>query len=326
MRYLSFVAFICVGLILSCTTSKGGSRMSDIREPVVAGRFYPANKDSLLGMLERMFHTAPKKEFKGKIYSIIAPHAGYEFSGYTSACVYSALSGRNYSTVIVIGPSHYTYFEGASVLLADGYKTPLGVVPIDLELANALREKSPIVDFHPEAHIREHSVEVQVPFLQFALGDGWKLVPIVMGTQDRSTVDALADAIVQLVKGKKVLLVASSDLYHGYSYRDCVESDSVVIDYIEACEFDELLRYNEEVHREGKAAACGAGPIAAVLEASLRLGGDSVVLVHRINSNDVMGTRGGYVVGYASFVVVGNEASDEQLGGDTKEMLSLIHI
>jgi len=300
-----FINIILVGLFVyssACLKDKKENTMNkNIREPVVAGKFYPGEKEELKTTLKKLFLKATAKTPKGKIVALVSPHAGYAYSGWTAAKVYKQLEGKHFDTVILVGPSHHTFFKASSVYNKGEWKTPLGIVPINQDIAEQLITADKTIDFYPQAHTYEHSLEVQIPFLQTIL-DSFKIVPVIIGDQNPEFCVKLANAIVSVCKNKNILLVASSDLYHGSSYSDCYASDSLVLETVENFDikgFKELYTSKEET----TPVACGAGPIYTVLLASRALGANKVTLLEHTTSGDVTGEKTGYIVGYAGFVI-----------------------
>jgi len=288
-------------------TTEEASDMSEpksdgtIRAPAVAGAFYPGDPAALAREVDTYLDEAPVAELDGELVAVVSPHAGYMYSGAVAARGFALLRGRQFDTAVVVAPSHRYGFRGVSVFEGGGYRTPLGVVEIDGALASAIRGASESFHYEPRAHVAEHSLEVQVPFLQRTLG-GFRIVPIVMGEQDEGTVKALASAIASAVRAAespgRVLLVASTDLSHFHSYDEAVELDSVVLDAVSSFDPEGLLK----ALRRGECEACGGGPTAAVMMAARELGADRSRVLHYANSGDVTGDRSG-VVGYMSAVL-----------------------
>ena len=280
----------------------------EIREPAVAGSFYPAGVTELKGILKELFSKAEKKDIKGRIFGIISPHAGYPYSGWTAAKGYKQLEGKHFETVILVGPSHHTFFHSSSVYKEGSWKTPLGEVLIDEDIANKLIDEDKTINFYPQAHAQEHSLEVQIPFLQTILSN-FKIVPIVIGDQSPMICEKLADAIVKVCKDKNVILVASTDLYHGHSYDDCYRSDSLVLKTIKEFDIDGF----KQLYTSKEAIACGAGPIYTILLSTKAMGATDCILVDHTTSGDITGDKQGYIVGYASFIVAGKESNEEEI-------------
>lgn len=269
----------------------------DIRRPVVAGAFYPANPQTLARQVDEFLENARLIPIDGEVVALIAPHAGYIYSGRVAAYAYKQVMGEDYEGVVVISPSHRDYLEGISVYNRGGYETPLGVVEVDVALANAIIEQHKSIYFALLGHRAEHSLEVQLPFLQRALGK-FKLVPIVMGGQDYESCAILGDALAKTLRGRKALIVASSDLSHFYPYDRAVELDRVVMDSVAAFNPEELAQNLAT----GRCEACGGGPMVAAMLAARNLGAAHSKILMYANSGDVTGDREG-VVGYLAAVL-----------------------
>ena len=292
--YLSLVSF----LFLLCGTGKGGGKMT--REPAVAGGFYPATKEELKEMLDKIFAKVEVEPIKEKIIIGISPHAGYLYSGEVAAHLYKLLKTQTFKTAIVIGPSHFLPFIGVSVYNRGMWKTPLGTIKIDEDLAKKIVSKGEKISTSPELHIKEHSIEVQIPFLQYIKGENLRIVPIMMGTQDIETVQQLSSAIYEAIKDRNdVIVIASSDLYHGYSYKECNIKDSLLKKYVEDMEVNEFM----EAFSKGEIMACGGAPIATAISVARKFNAEPLVL-DMTNSNDVIGQKGGYIVGYMSVAFI----------------------
>ena len=268
----------------------------DIRKSVIAGTWYPGNPRILRSDIEKFFHNVPVEKVEGKITGLIVPHAGYVYSGQVAAFAYNIIRGETFDAVILLGPSHRTFFHGVSVFDRGGYETPLGIVPVDVSLAKDIMAQSKMISYIPAAHSQEHSLEIQIPFLQVALRE-FRFVPLVLGEQDRQTCETLAESIVRAVGDRLVLIVGSSDLSHFHSYEKAVKLDSVVLRHIEKMDAGGLLKDLEENVSE----ACGGGPAAVTMMVSKILGADRAKILKYANSGDVTGDKGS-VVGYASAV------------------------
>jgi AmmeMemoRadiSam system protein B len=276
---------------------------SSIRPPAVAGTFYPASARTLERDVDELLGRADPPRQSGIVYGLISPHAGYMYSGFTAAHAYKVIRGRTFDAVIVIGPSHHEYFHGVSVYPGESYRTPLGVVPIHADLRSAIIREDRRILLSAAGHRSEHSVEVQIPFLQRALGS-FSFVPIVMGDQTMELCEYLSEAISSAVSGKNVLLVASSDLSHFHPYDEAASLDSRVIEMVEAYEPVRLMERLD--HRELE--ACGGGPIVAVMLAARKLGANKARVIHYCNSGDITGDKSA-VVGYLS-AILSQESSD----------------
>ena len=270
-----------------------------IRRPAVAGQFYSGDPEVLKREVVKLLEHADDADVKGQITALICPHAGYPYSGRIAASAYKQIQGQDIDTVVVTAPSHRDVFQGASIYNGGAYQTPLGTIPVDVELACAMAQQDPdIFRLGDDGHKDEHSLEVQLPFLQETLKN-FRIVPIVLCELSLDLVKRLADAVASAIKGRKLLIVASSDLYHGYSYKECLRSDSKTLSKIE--EFDPE-GFFEGIQKEDYQ-ACGAGPITTALLTSRKIGADKAQIIARTNSNDVTGQRFGYVVGYGASVI-----------------------
>ena len=267
---------------------------SYIRPPVVAGMFYPEHADELKQMVGQLIDGAKPKRQKGSLVGIIVPHAGYQYSGATAAHAFALLKKEKKRTVVLVGPSHREFFDGISVFPGASFKTPLGAVEIDAEMRSALLKASPYVQSSLVGHRAEHSLEVQLPFLQIAMRD-FKILPIIIGNQKREYCEALGTALAAVAKGGDVLFVASSDLSHYYTSDAARRLDSIAITSIEKLDFASLMSDLETERTE----ACGGGPIVAVMSAAKKIGADNCDVLHECNSGDVSGDKD-RVVGYVS--------------------------
>ncbi len=266
------------------------------RQPAVSGLFYPAEPEALRRQMRYLFEKAPRKQITGTVRGVVAPHAGYVYSGVTAAAGYGLLRGRSFETVVVISPSHREAFRGVSVYSGDAYETPLGMVRVDTAMRKELLCACPMAVSTEVGHREEHAVEVQLPFLQETLGE-FMLLPIVMGDQDRSTCLELGRALGEILEGKNALVVASTDLSHYHSSRVAEAIERVAVEDVRRFDFEQLMTDLET----GTTEACGGGPTVAMMAALRKLGVKHMEVVHHCNSGDVTGdTRS--VVGYLSAV------------------------
>jgi len=294
---VSLVGF--TGSLSFAQTSQVGKEaiMKDIREPVAAGSWYSNDSKILTHDINACLEKVTQEKLGGEIIALISPHAAYEYSGVVAAHAYKLIEGKTIETVVVIAPSHYVRFQGASIYPQGGFRTPLGVVPVDVELCRKLMEKRKEIRFIPEAYAKEHSLEIQLPFLQTVL-KSFKLVPIVMEPDwSWDSCQSLASALADTMKGKNVLLVASSDLSHFHSNDQALALDKVVLDRIEQFDPEGLNRDLQG----GRSEACGGGPMITVMLAAKALGANKGKVLKYMNSGDVTGERS-QVVGYAAGV------------------------
>ena len=271
-----------------------------IRRSYHAGSFYPADPTVLAHEIKTMLGEATVAGDTGQVIGLVSPHAGYIYSGGCAAFGYRTVQGQKFDVVVVISPSHQVFFDSASVFNGGGYETPLGVVYIDLELAKAIGNVHPKVTLSATGHIGgrapEHALEVQLPFLQVALGD-FKLVPIVLGNQEQDVATALGEVLTAKLAGKKALIVASSDLSHYYQAEQAKKMDNGVMDAIE--KYDWRLLHDRIA--SGKSQACGAGPIMSCMYAAKRLGANRARIVQYTHSGMTTGDDA-EVVGYLAAV------------------------
>jgi len=273
---------------------------SMVRQPAVAGQFYPAAPDELGRMIDQYLAQAAGPVVSGQIVALIAPHAGYVYSGPVAAYSYAQLKGLKYDRVVVIAPSHFESFAFNSVYDGDAYATPFGNVPIDKEFATKLAKSNSLIQLSSRGHKPaqqqgEHAVEVELPFLQRVLGN-FKLVPIVMGEQNYDIERALGVSLAKLLKGtNNTLIIASSDLSHYHSYDDATKMDQKTLKTIERWDYLSLSRDFEMRSLE----ACGGGPIVATMIAAERLGARQARILKYANTGDVTGDHN-RVVGYSA--------------------------
>jgi len=270
--------------------------MKRYRHPYAAGYFYPGDKDKLKEQLDWLLSIGHKDQILDNITGLIAPHAGYIYSGKTAAFAYNTIKNREYKTIIIISPSHKEYFAGISVYDGDGYITPMGTVNVNKEIADQLAEGSDYIFQGNEGHGQEHGVEVHLPFLQY-LFQNFNIVPIVMGDQSKIYIDELSKRLAEIIN-KDTLIIASSDLSHFYS-RDIAEKlDSVAEKRINDYDYEGL--YLDLEHK--RCEACGGGPIIAMMKSiDLRKRNKSIVLDRSDSGDTTMNTD--EVVGYLSAAI-----------------------
>lgn len=287
------------------------------REPAVAGQFYPNDKELLIAKIDSMIARASPPKIKGKIIGIQVPHAGIEFSGPTAAFAYKTIAGKEGITVVMLGPSHQAEFNRAAVFTRGAWKTPLGKVVIGEDFAQRLLKEEPYFADLPEVHQGEHSLEVQLPFLQRVLKD-FKIVPIMLFFPTYEECERVGRAVAKSAKEKNVLLLASSDLYHGYSYTEARASDSLTLTLMEKLQPKEFYQALTKSYATRSPLACGGYPIVALMVAAKELGADTAVVLYNTNSNDVLHQRGGYCVGYSAVAFLKRETEEKGQQADQK--------
>ncbi len=291
----------------------------DVKYPNVAGAFYPQDKRELSQMIDGFLNNANPEPVNADITALISPHAGYTFSGQVAAFGYKLLKNKPYKTVVVIGPSHYYAFSGVSVYPEGVFKTPLGDLEIDSDFAKELLYKDNDIKFDAGAFEKEHSVEVQLPFLQKVLS-GFKIVPVVMGDCSFLTCQKLAVFLKQAIGSRKdVLVVASTDMYHGYDYQQAEMVDKKTLSYLKNMDAQGLY-YGL---RDGKLQLCGGFPVVAALFLSKDMGYSNLEVLKYTTSANVTNKKikGIWTVGYLSSVISGIVPLEMNNGGESK-MLS----
>jgi MEMO1 family protein len=270
----------------------------DIRKSIIAGSWYPGRPEALRSQIQGFLKAVSEPlGLTGDLIALIVPHAGYVYSGGVAAHSYKLLLSRPFSQVVIVAPSHRYPFNGASIDQKTGYETPLGVIPVDRALAQAISGKSPIFSYVPAGHAQEHALEIQLPFLQETLRN-FSIVAIIQGSQDPATCEEMAQALAKALKGKKVLLIASTDLSHFHPYGQANILDKKVLDRVAA--FDEKGLMQDLT--QDQVEACGGGPMVTVMKTAKLLSANQAQVLKYANSGDVTGDRSG-VVGYMAAAV-----------------------
>ncbi len=276
-----------------------------VRKAAWSGQFYPAPSAVLESMIQGFLDKVTVQDNNNKPIGIIAPHAGYAYSGQTAAAAFAYIQEQEYETVVVIAPSHAELIDGVSVFDGDSYSTPLGSIPVNVELAKEICQHGNRLNYTSIGHSKytkrpEHALEVQLPFLQYLLKDTFSIVPIVFHDYEWQLCSDLGMAIAESIADvHKTLLVASTDLYHGYSYDECKRVDDMTVHAIQ--DFDPQV-FMQGIH-DDIYQACGAGPVAAVQVAAKAMGANKVRIIDQTTSADQTGIRGDWTVGYVSALV-----------------------
>lgn len=316
MKKKALIILFSLSLLASCFPWPQG-----IRKPVAAGGFYTDNPELLSRQIDSFLQNAKQPLASAEnLIALIAPHAGYPYAGLVAASAYRLAKGKDYETVVIIGPSHHYGFEGCSIYLRGGFETPLGVAAVDESLALELSRASGY-GYIPEAHEKEHSVEVQVPFIQKTLPKA-KIVPIVMGYYTRTTIITLANSLSKVLPGKKVLVVASTDMSHYLPKKEANDTDANTASLIKSFNTELLLT---KVQR-GENIMCGAGPVVStLLYAKKRESAKVEILDYTDSSQSQYGTPESQVVGYlAAAIIAGDPPAEFALTAEEKgELLKL---
>lgn len=299
---------------------------SDVRKPSVAGSFYPGSAKELGQEVDLFLKQANPPGVSGEIAALVVPHAGYEYSGQVAAYAFKLLEGKRYDTVVIVGNSHRSFFNGISIFNSGSFETPLGKVAVDSALADAILKRSTIFKADKAAHAAEHSLEVELPFLQRTLSN-FKIVPILFGRHRADDYAILATAIAKEAKGKRVLVVASSDLSHYPSYEDANALDKNTVDAILTGRIGDLensVAASEAAgYRNTATCACGIDAIKTAMEYAKQVGADDITLLNRANSGDVSADRS-RVVGYAAIAFSKGGSMEGDLNKKQQEELLAI--
>jgi hypothetical protein len=302
------VAMLATGLTADRLLT--ASAAQTIRPPAVAGQFYPADAAALRGAIEGFMRDAVPPRVAGPV-ALVVPHAGYIFSGQIAADAYRQALGRPVDTVVVLGTNHTSgTFHRVSVYDGEGYRTPLGVARVDRDLAAALVKEGGAV-FDSSLHAREHSVEVQIPFIQHVF-PGAAIVPVVVGSPDPESCRRFGHALAALSSGRRLLIVASSDLSHYPEQRVAADVDRRTLEAIAGLKADALADMEARAAAAGargvSTCACGEGPVRVAIEAARALGAVRGTVVSYANSGDTAVGDPARVVGYGSVVFSAGEA------------------
>ncbi len=274
-----------------------------VRRPYVAGSFYSREPQRLRREIEGSFRhklgpgKLPVKGEKPRtITAIVCPHAGYIYSGHVAAYSYLALSEEKApDTAVILCPNHTGLGSAVSLMGEGAWETPLGRVTIDEELSRAIFKTSGIIDYDESAHKYEHSIEVQLPFIQYIYGSAVSLVPICMGFQDLETSKNVGEAVAEATRGKNVVVIASTDMTHQEPQESAYRKDHLVLAELERLDEEGVQNAVSKNHMT----MCGYGPVSAAIVASKILGANAAEILSYHTSGDITGDRGA-VVGYAS--------------------------
>jgi MEMO1 family protein len=272
--------------------------LQHVRRAAVAGSWYPGRPAVLTAEVDRYLSAASETPAAERVIGLVAPHAGLVYSGPVAAWAYRAVQGGEYDVAVIVGPSHRAGFNGVAVYPRGAFATPLGEIPIAEDVAAAVLAATPVAREDMAVHGPEHSLEMQLPFLQRVL-PATPVVPLMMGYQSAETILALGDALAAVLAGRRALLIASSDLSHYLEARAAAAMDSQVLDCVRRFDSEGLMG----VLREQPDHACGGGPIVSVMRAARALGAREGRVLRYADSGDVSGDKSA-VVGYmaAAFV------------------------
>jgi AmmeMemoRadiSam system protein B len=274
-------------------SSRSGFGSSDVRPSPIAGQWYPGAPDLLRERVQAQLDAADVEMLDGRLIGLVSPHAGHRYSGGVAAHAYKLVQGAHYDVVAIVAPNHRIVNYAPFLITAHkAYWTPLGEVPLDADLVAAFDERLGLTRVEQD---EEHSLEIQLPFLQIALSGEFRLLPIMLNDQSREICHALGVALAYLLRDCNALLIASTDLSHFFDAKTAARLDGAVTDQIAAFDSEGLL----DVLASGKGRACGGGSTAAVMMAARSLGANRAKLLSYATSGDVTGDFHS-VVGYAA--------------------------
>ena len=273
-----------------------------VRPSPIAGLWYEGEPKALARSVDSYLNHAQLPELHGEIIGVVAPHAGHRYSGPVAGYAFAALRGRTPDLVAVLSPFHNVHNAPLLTPAYDAYQTPLGTISIDeaavQELDTLLRSALGF-GLTRLSKDPEHSLEIELPFLQRALRSEWKLLPVMVRAVEPRLSQALGEALARVLQGKNAILVASTDLSHYYSQESALAFDGVMLSKVEA--FDPLGAF--EAEQTDKGFACGLGALTAVMWACRQLGATEVKILHHATSGDVTGDYSG-VVGYGAAAIL----------------------
>ena len=314
MRRTKIISIPAICFLLLCADCQ--SQVEHIgRQPAVAGSFYPAKQEDLNATLKQLFVNAVPSKNIQNVIAIISPHAGYIYSGEVAASAYNQIDPtKEYENIFILGSSHYIAFEGASIYSQGDFITPLGKVKVNIELANQLIKCNNIFSNRIDAHAREHSLEVQLPFLQYRLKKNFKIVPIILGTQSPETCQRIAELLRPFFNTKN-LFVISTDFSHYPSYTDAKNIDKATVDAILTNSPEKLLRSIAHYEEKGipNLATCLCGWTSVLTLLYMTEGNSSVEYTHiqYMNSGDTQYGEKNRVVGYNAIAVSLKEKKEQ---------------
>lgn len=311
-------AFLITILLTGCfaetekNAKEGGDKnMSKVRKPAVAGQWYSQDSNKLRSTMEEMFNKADVNEELGAIKGVIAPHAGFVYSGWVAAHSFKPLKMNpdlyEDKTFIVMGISHRVRCSGIAVWEGGAFKTPLGKLEIDREVAEDLVEADSRIEFNNRPHIPEHSLEAELPFLQYALGSDVKIVPVIFCQQDRSTINSLVKAFSEIPHQDELFFIASTDMSHYHPYSEAKKMDKKALDMTADLEINAL----RDALQKKEVGYCGAGPVLTLMELAERKSLSSQVLQYATSADVKHGDKS-KVVGYCSIVFSEKGASESK--------------
>jgi AmmeMemoRadiSam system protein B/AmmeMemoRadiSam system protein A len=298
--------------------------VGQVRPSVLAGSWYPGDPDELRAMVDGFLEAVEPVD--GEPIAIIVPHAGYVYSGPVAAHGFKQLEGGGYDVAVIIAADHQPpVSKPISVWAEGGFETPLGMVPVDADLAEALVAADPSITSDTAPHQGEHPIEIQLPFLQRVCPD-CRIVPVLMGSDTDESVAALSEALLSVLPGRRAVVIASSDLAHYPSYDDARAVDGATLAAIETGDPARVQETIDGLMSAGfsnlATCACGEGPILVAMRVAQRLGADTVTVLRYANSGDAPDGDRERVVGYGA-VMFWHYSPPDLTGAQRQELLAL---
>lgn len=317
--FIMFVIFTV--LFFACGKAKSEDNVRQAKH--ADDMWYPSTSEKLAKTVDTYLDSVKSEPVvSDKIIALISPHAGYSYCGQVMAYAYNQIKGMNLDTVILIGGSHNYAFPGVAVYESGVFRNPLGDVEIDSELAKQLIKQNPAIKFDPRPHLPEHSLENQIPFLQRTLKN-FKILPILIQDYSKQNCDMLSNALFNVIKGKKVLLIASTDMTHYPVYNEAVKADKFTISALETMDTNIMRKRLDEYMAKGitelHCMLCGDGPVYVVMDTAKKLGANSVKVLKYANSGDVPEGSKDRVVGYMAVAIYESEKSGQKASSNSMD-------
>jgi MEMO1 family protein len=325
--FLWYSVLLLIVVPISCMGQEKG-KTTYIRPPAVAGSFYPIDSAQLKNQLGDFFSLVRKPVRYSNVAALIVPHAGYVFSGQVAASGYAQLDPeKKYTRIFLIGTSHLMLLNGASIFTKGDFSTPLGIVEVDTAITNCLLRENRIFESNPDAHMKEHSLEVQLPFLQFHLKNRFKIVPIILGTQSEANIKKISDALKPYFNDQNLFII-SSDFSHYPTYEGALKADKATGDAIatnSTAKFLKAIQTNENENIEGLVTSCcGWSSILTLLYLTEGKTDIEINPIKYMNSGDTNYGDKRKVVGYHAFSFtrkIEKETNGFSLSDDDKKQL-----
>ncbi|RKZ26189.1 AmmeMemoRadiSam system protein B, partial [bacterium] len=324
MKWWIFLFSISI-IFSGCAKGSEEVNMEDIRKPAVAGSWYPGDKDSLTSMIKTFMDEASVDKIDGRIFGLIAPHAGYVYSGPVAAYSFKALmqNADEYrgNTVILIGFAHRPpNWGGISVWAKGAWETPLGKTKVNEELAQKIIDYAPqMIQYRKDVHTGEHSLEIELPFLQYALNNDFTLVPIAFSHQTGAEIETLTNALLSAnIDWSKTILVVSTDMSHYLPYDRAVATDQKTLEFVLADDVNGLIGYLQS----GVGAFCGWAGVLTAMTVMPKVGASKIKLLKYANSGDTQPSTASHgVVGYCAvaFIEGNGDAENSSSGSDSAD-------